>query len=277
MKIAGNIGRQMVKKEDVPKLVHFIAVVGGWKKLKEPKMSNELKCLLCGEQSCFTPLVEPTQGDERVWLCGNLSCGLYNKANMPQATTIEPTQKRAVLWQIWCQINEVGDVNHDVTFEGIEQSAGKIEYLKKFVVNPSGIILMEGEPGTGKTFCSLATCEYLTRTETSVIFMTQKQMMDKWLATFKEEKPSNFVNKVKECTLLVIDDFGTSEPSPGFMTFFMDVINTRLQWKKRGTIVTTNLNAEKFNQYCGEALADRILTGQKFIFEGNTRRIKQPL
>jgi DNA replication protein DnaC len=75
----------------------------------------------------------------------------------------------------------------------------------------------------------------------------------------------------------VIDDFGTAEMSPGFMSFFMDLINTRMQWSNRGTIITTNLNDTKFSEYCGEALADRINTGQLFEFKGKSKRVKKPL
>ncbi len=277
MKLVGSIGRQMVRPVTDPKLVHQIAVLGGWKHLPEPKMSNELECPLCQEKSHHTPLIDPKLGSERVWLCGNMSCVTYSKENRPVATTTPPIPKRAILWPLFCEICDVGNLYHDVQFEKIEQSQGKIDYLKKFASNPTGRILMQGDKGTGKTYCSLALCEFLSRSETSVIFMTQKQMQEKWLETFKNDKGSNFTQRLKECMLLVIDDFGTVDPSPGFMSFFMDIINTRMQWTKRGTVITTNMNDARLAEVCGDALSDRINTGQKFFFEGNTRRTKTVL
>ena len=70
----------------------------------------------------------------------------------------------------------------------------------------------------------------------------------------------------------MIDDFATGEPNSKFLEFFMEVINTRIQWSNRGTVITTNLKTKEFNTYCGEALVDRITTGQKFIFVGESRR-----
>jgi DNA replication protein DnaC len=71
---------------------------------------------------------------------------------------------------------------------------------------------------------------------------------------------------------LIVDDFGTNEPSDKFMGFFMDLINSRMQWEKRGTVITTNLDEKKLGQFCGDALSDRLNTGTLLIFEGKTRR-----
>jgi len=277
MKLAGRIGHEMIKPASKPKIVHQIAVIGGWKHLDKPTLSSELQCPICQSKEHQTPLINPDLGDERLWLCGNMSCFIHSKDNMPSATTTPPIPKRAVLWPLWCEINDIGDIYHDVKFEKIEQVEGKIEYLRKFVANPTGIILMQGDKGTGKTYCSLGLCEFMTRTETSVIFMTQKQMLEKWLETFKNEKSTNFSHRLKEASLLVIDDFGTVEPTPGFMTFFMDLINARNQWKKRGTVLTTNLTDQKLAEFCGDALSDRLNTGKKFHFEGKSRRKKTVL
>jgi hypothetical protein len=274
MKLAGSIGRQMVRPQIQPKMVHQIAVIGGWKHLAQPTLSSELECPICKEKSHLTPLINPSLGDERVWMCGNVSCFIYKKENGPMATTTPPIPKRAVLWPLFCEINDIGNTHHDVLFEKIEQSQGKIDYLKKFVAKPNGIIIMRGKPGQGKTYCALGVCEYFTRTSVSANVTTQKQLLEKWLENNTTQKYSNYFRKLKEINLLVIDDFGTSDISPGFMGFIMDLINTRMQWNDRGTIITTNLDKNKLSDFCGDALMDRLNTGQQFSFEGDTRREK---
>ncbi len=87
-------------------------------------------------------------------------------------------------------------------------------------------------------------------------------------------KPPVFLSSLKTCKLLVIDDFGTGDIPENFMTFFMDLINTRTQWTDRGTIITTNLDNKTLGIKCGEALANRLTTGQQFKFEGASRRNK---
>ncbi len=240
--------------------------------LHEPVMSNEHKCQWCGGIGHHCPLVDPSKCDEYAWLCSNMHC-VTNTA-IKRVREYQPTTQplRAILWPLFCEISGIGDLYHDVAFEQVNQSAGKIEYMARFVKLPKGLIVMQGTPGTGKTYAAMALCEYVTRTESSVIFTTQKQMADNWLKTFHEEIPSGYARKVMECKLLVIDDFGTAELSKSLLEFLMHVINSRLQWSNRGTVITTNLDSKKLAEYCGDALSDRLNTGQKFLFSGKSRR-----
>jgi len=255
-------------------ICNFVFGPFGYKHLNEAINSNKHKCEFCNGSQHYSPIIDPNVSDERAWLCGNAIC-VVNTAKIPsRATTTPPMLRKALEWALFCELNTIGDIHHDVKFEKIEQSQGKIDYLKKFVVKPSGILLMEGDPGTGKTYAAMAVCEKFTRTSTSCIFTTQKQMFNNWLATFKDGNVSNYVDRVLNTNLLVIDDFGTKDNSPGFMDFFMELINTRMQWTDRGTIITTNLTLKALSEFCGQALADRLNTGQRFKFEGETRREK---
>jgi DNA replication protein DnaC len=185
--------------------------------------------------------------------------------------------KRALEWALFCEINTIGDENHGVTFDSLQQGEGKVSYLLKFCNKPRGIILMQGDPGTGKTFSAMAACELFTRKSDSCLFFTQKQMRDKWLIVERGDESSNFNFSVETVNLLVVDDFGTADVTPPFMGFFMDLINSRMQWTDRGTIITTNLDDDKFFNYCGQALTSRINMGQKFVYKGPDRRSPKPL
>ena len=132
---------------------------------------------------------------------------------------------------------------------------------------------MRGDPGTGKTYAAMAICEFFTRKSKLGVFTTQKNMSNNWLIN-QNEKTSNYVNNLMVTPLLVVDDFATGEPNPKFLEFFLEIINTRMQWTNRGTVITTNLDIKKFSSFCGAALAGRIMTGQVFNFEGETRRKK---
>ncbi len=249
----------------------------GYKNLKEPIISTKHECEFCCGTRHYTPMIDPAVSDKRAWLCGNALCVVNNGKNKVKATTIPTHLRYAQEWPLFCEINGIGDIHHAVKFEKIQQAQGKIDYLKKFVVKPSGILLMEGDPGTGKTYSAMAVCEKFTRTNISCIFTTQKQMFNNWLATFKDGNVSNYIDRVLTCNLLVIDDFGTKDNSSGFMDFFMEVINSRMQWTDRGTIITTNLTIKKLSEFCGQALSDRLTTGQRFKYEGVTRREKPVL
>lgn len=277
MKLMSNLAKEMLPEPSKGKIVELIATIDGWSKLTSPTLSTDLECTVCSNREHYAVCVDPVSDHRRVWICANGFCETNKRSMKTVATTTLPKPQRAILWPKFCEINGIGDIYHDLKFEDIKQSDGKVSHLLKFAGKPYGLIFMQGDPGTGKTFASMAVCELFTRKETSCIFCTQRQMLNQWLDTFKPDKYSSFIERVTNISLLVIDDFGTAEISSGFMAFFMDLINTRMQWTNRGTIITTNLDSRKFNEYCGEALADRILEGQRFEFKGQTRRIKKPL
>lgn len=274
MKNAGKIAaKQFLRTQNEgPVLVQYIGQMGGWKKLEDPMLSSDLECPSCGCKEHYTPFVDPALGSERVWLCANSFCGVNNSMKKQQAMSILPVPRRAIGWASMCEISRIGDLFHDVQFEKVKQSPGKISFMIDFVKKPTGILWMEGDPGTGKTYASMAMCELFTRKSTSCVFTTQQNMMDDWMLESKLDRPTNFLRRITECELLVIDDFGTGEVTAGFMKFFMKLINDRMQWSNRGTVISTNLKDFQLVKYVGQAFIDRINTGQKFIFSGESRR-----
>ncbi len=272
MKLGSSIAKNMLNIENEPKIVGYIAGVNGWKKLEVPTLSTNLVCFYCGNKEHYAPLVTTDKDSERVWICAKLNCETTNLKNLRKAMVVPTSSKRALLWPLFCEFNGIGNIHHDVRFEQVQQSEGKISYMLKFATSPRGIIFMQGNPGTGKTFAAMAICELFTRYNSSAIFTTQKQMSCKWLETFNTEKYNNYIEKITNISLLVVDDFGTADMTANFKSFFMDLINTRMQWSDRGTVITTNLELKEFMNVCGEALSDRIRTGQIFEFKEKTRR-----
>ncbi len=276
MKILSEMAKNSLPDQSEGKIVHMIAVLGGWKKLDNPIMSTDLQCLICGNHGHYTPLIDPAKGKERVWICMDGLCASNNVKKSTPCGYIPSTSKRGLEWAEFIDLNGIGDVYDDVLFENVKQADAKISYMLKFANDPKGIILMRGDPGTGKTYAALAICEMFTRKNSSLLFISQKQLAQQWQDAFKNgtEPLGSYIQRVANRTLLVIDDFGTGEVPPGFMSFFMDIINTRLQWRSRGTVITTNLNGPDLNSLCGEALMDRLMTGQTMEFKGTTRRKK---
>ena len=271
MKTLKNICKKEAEKlKEKPRLCEYVSTPNGIVQLTPPDYSNQKSCDWCGGSENYTPPVEPSKSQARTWLCANPRCEVLNPLNQLKPTLSSSFQRRAILWPLFCEINGIGDLNHDVKFENLDQDHKKVAYMLKFAASPKSIIFMSGDKGTGKTYASMAICEYFTRTSTSCIFTTQKKMTEDWLENF--QRFANYVERVKNISLLVIDDFGTGQLPPGFLAFFMDLINTRMQWSDRGTIISTNLNNKDFVNYCGGPLSDRIMTGMCFIYDGNSRR-----
>lgn len=276
MRLLSEISKSYMPKIEDAKLVHAVQHLFHMEYLKTPIMSSEVVCPMCSEKNGHTCLIDPATSKHRLWFCSNAVCltaVLKSKKGQYIPTN---KQQRSLEWLKFCELNNIGDCEHLVKFESINQSDGKIDYLSGFAQKPKGIVLMQGSPGTGKTYAALGVCEFFTRNSASCLFFTQESLCNEWLDGFKSDKPSSLRDRANIVSLLVIDDFGTREPPAGFMQFFMDVINTRMQWTNRGTIITTNLEDSKFSQFCGEALSDRVKTGQMLQFVGETRR-KPPI
>lgn len=262
----GKFKEAFIKTDDC--FVHFYFSQKGYEPIDPPVRANEFVCPFCGGEEFFTYAVTK---DQKAWGCGRICEGSKQRSH-GSAGIVPQNPKRAQEWPLFCELNGIGDLKHDVRFEKIEQSSAKVDYLLKFSIKPVGIILMQGTKGNGKTYASLGVCEYFTRRNTFAIFTTQIQMQHNWLMTFKSDIHNNYIHSIENCNLLVVDDFGTGDIPPGFMTFFFEVIDKRSQWSDRGTIITTNLNDADFSRYCGEALNDRIGTGQKMVFKDKSRR-----
>ncbi len=249
------------------RMVHFFCSNQGYIPINPPRFAKELECPFC---SCTKFYLISLDAERKAWMCGSVCL----RSKLPSATQMSPTPpntKRALEWPLFCELNGIGNIHHDIKFEKVNQSEGKISYMLKFVAAPRGFILMQGDPGTGKTYAAMAMCELFTRKSKFCIFTTQKQMSNNWLNALGDSM-NNFISSVTLVQFLVVDDFGTGEVNPKFLEFFMDLINTRMQWDNRGTVITTNLDAKKLATFCGEALSDRINTGQQFEFKGKTRR-----
>ena len=251
-------------------LCDYVMSPSGPHKMAEPIMASDYECGFCGRKEHYAPYLDPTNNTHacRVWLCANVDCDVYKKKTPYSSTLTHVGTRRALEWPKFCELNGIGDLHHDVKFEGINQSKPKVDYLFKFATKPCGIIFMQGNAGSGKTFSSMGVCELFTRRSCSALFTTQTKMLSNWM----NQEHQKYTNSVESVELLVVDDFGTGEVTVGFMKFFLDLINTRIQWSNRGTIITTNLDDKKFIEFCGEALNSRIGTGQKLEFREKSRR-----
>src|ERR1044071_6871079 len=208
MKLISSIAKQINEslRGEKPILCHYVSSPFGIQPLRIAVLSTDRVCEWWNGNSHYLPLIDPSKSSDRTWLCANIDCLVYKGSNDIWQYKPKGEAKRAILWPLFCELNGIGDLNHDVRFEDIKQDPKKVEYLERFAQSPKGIILMQGQKGLGKTFSALATCELFTRTNSSCIFITHRQLLSIWL-----QKDSNFINKIEGTALVVIDDFGTGD------------------------------------------------------------------
>ncbi len=165
--------------------------------------------------------------------------------------------------------------------QDINQKPEVIDFIKGYIRHPLGFLLLSGTNGTGKTFTAMTIYEAISPFKLPdydsdiALFMTQAEINMKFTKASMNGDSGYFLDRVTSTKLLVIDDLGTRTPSDAFMDFLYLVADTRYAHKDRkGTIITTNMNADTMRDKFGNAFFSRVASGQCFRFDGKDRRIE---
>lgn len=134
---------------------------------------------------------------------------------------------------------------------------------------PDNLLFM-GSPGLGKTFmCSCIAKEILNKGYT-VIYQTSFNLMEvieryKFKTdTFSFRDEENYRN-LFDCDLLIIDDLGTEMPNSFTVSELFNIINSRINSKKK-TIISTNLGLDEIREIYTDRIFSRI-AGNYRIYE----------
>lgn len=277
MKMMSDIAKEQQKclESSTAVLCKYIQTPFGSRKLEMHIISTEHVCEYCGGIEHYTPCMGssvPSDALSKCWMCANLNCATFEATKTRGRYVHTFEEKRALKWPLFCENNDIGDMHYNILFERIEQKPKILKILVDFCSDPRGVMTFSGQKGSGKTYAAMGICEFFTRKTSSIFFSTQRRLLSTWNSRLTDIE---WQKSMQRYQILVIDDFGTGELPTGFMTFFMDLIDARLQWKGRGTILTTNLSKDGLYKLCGDALSDRIDTGVFIPFasqDGQSRR-----
>lgn len=117
-------------------------------------------------------------------------------------------------------------------------------------------MLLWGDVGTGKSYMAACIANALVEKEISVRMLNLSDMMN---ATF--EAREDLMEVIKQCSLLIIDDFGMERETEFGMEISFQVIDTRYQSGKP-MIITKNLSLNKLTSpkdMAHKRIYDRIL------------------
>lgn len=167
--------------------------------------------------------------------------------------------------------------------QDINQKPEVIEFIREFIRRPVGFMLLSGKNGTGKTYAAMTVYEAIATFKLPdydsdvAMFMTQAELNMKFNKYAQTGDTHHLLYQLTETRLLVIDDLGTRTPSDAFMDFLYPLADKRYSDKARkGTIITTNLNADDMREKFGDAFFSRVASGQCFRFDGRDRRMDGP-
>ncbi len=132
-------------------------------------------------------------------------------------------------------------------------------YAQNFSMK-SESLLLNGNPGLGKTFLSACIARSVSDSGYSVVYETAGRLftqLEKARFTGDEEAHSQAA-RFTACDLLIIDDLGSELVTPFVQSALYGVLNDRLLGNLP-TIVSSNLQSQDFSQRYGPAIASRLL------------------
>lgn len=258
------------------KIIHTIMTNKGTVPLERSMRSDEIVCKFCGSNKGYTCKDNPEKNNKNCWICANFECEVtvgsdwWKEKYLNLNTRVRV--KNGIKWDAFCELNGIGDVYNDLNFDDIKLGEKNKEILRKMTTSCNGIILFYGVVGKGKTFTALCMLKLFTLENASAIFIKQKRLADEWLEFTRNGNFSAFRKKIESVSFLAIDDLGTKDLTQSFLEFLLDIIDFRMQWKNKLTLITTNILPDKFVEFFGERLSDRIRTAFSIKFSGESRR-----
>jgi DNA replication protein DnaC len=128
--------------------------------------------------------------------------------------------------------------------------------------NGGGLIL-QGQPGTGKTHLACAIANQVITNGASARFTTVMQLVRAIRATWKRDSAQTedtVLQSIIDYDLLIIDEIGVQYETESEKLILFDVLNGRYE-NEKPTILLTNLVGNELNACIGERNVDRIQEG----------------
>lgn len=120
------------------------------------------------------------------------------------------------------------------------------DFIKHKSTDTPGNLIVCGKTGTGKTKFVLCLGVELLRESVHVKYVNFSSILTELhdSKNFKGEKLKDVIARYARCTVLIVDDFCSEEPSPGQIGRLFEIFNER-QLNSKPTIITTRFTDSK--------------------------------
>ncbi len=137
-------------------------------------------------------------------------------------------------------------------------------------------LLFTGDVGRGKTHLSLAVANEVMDNGKDVIYRRMNDLIEEIRGAKYDGKDEEFLKRIYDCDLLVIDDFG-AESSSDFAKSQIRILVEERNINNKPWIISTNLDLNMINELYSARIADRLLENARvFAFEAS-RSIREIL
>ncbi len=136
-----------------------------------------------------------------------------------------------------------------------DQDAKAAEKVIAFARRPSGVLIVGGTMGRGKTH--LATAAFRAAHLPKSVWIDQPAALTALRAEYGSGNPASLALRLGNAPLLVWDDFGLSTGAKDEGSL-VEAVMYRRHANRLPTVITTNLAPREFAEYLGPRLAERM-------------------
>ena len=147
------------------------------------------------------------------------------------------------------------------------------EYADNFPAHRN--LLLMGSAGLGKTHLALSIADQLIRKNVDVVYCSCSSIFDKVREEMSDfSHHSDTLERLKNCSLLILDDLGSEYTSNQVRSHLYDVLNSRLS-SSLSTIITTNyIEKRQIDTVYGEKISSRLFGNFEYLpFFGDDIRL----
>jgi len=136
------------------------------------------------------------------------------------------------------------------------------DVAKDFARSPEGWLVFQGVNGCGKTHLAAAIANYRLGQGKPVLFIVAPDLLDHLRSTFNPDSKisyDEFFETVKQCPLLLLDDFGEQSATPWAQEKLYQLINYRYN-ARLPMVVTTCLTLDEIETRISSRMVDPKLS-----------------
>jgi DNA replication protein DnaC len=137
----------------------------------------------------------------------------------------------------------------------------------QFAQHPQGWLMLQGNYGCGKTHLAAAIGNARLEVGDAVLFITVPDLLDYLRSTYgptSEVGYDEMFDRVKQSSLLILDDLGAENPSPWAREKLFQLLNHRYS-RRLPTVITTNVDPDLLDPRIRSRILDDTLTNQQII------------
>jgi len=147
---------------------------------------------------------------------------------------------------------------------------------KAYALQPTGWIVIQGDPGTGKTHLAYATAIAALTNGLAVYINTINDMLEDLRAAYSSDMFDDRLGFLKRVELLMIDDLGAQRVTDWASDTLYQIINYRYS-NNLPLLVTTNVNIGSKDCGIEERVRSRLMDGTAAKGKGLGRIIPMPV